>query len=253
MTPCLSEAQLHAILSEPQDQAQTEALEAHLAECAACQQRLETLSREETPPQWRQGSAPTFAGEERALGFLAHLAQRGSAILALTEKSRAPVEPPSTWKASQTLPGPEPAGPLPHVPGYEVLGEIGRGGMGVVYHARHETLKRPVALKMLLANRETSRSYLARFRQEAEAAARLQHPNIVQLFEVGEAEGHPYLALEFIEGGSLKDRLDGKPQPLDAAALLVETISRAVHVAHLQGIVHRDLKPANVLLASRER
>jgi WD40 repeat protein/serine/threonine protein kinase len=248
MTPCLSEAQLHALLSEALDQAQMEALEAHLAECAACQQRLETLSREKTPSQWRQGPAPTLPGEERALNFLAHLAQRGSAILALTEKPRAPIGPPADWTASQTLAGPGPAGPFPHVPGYVVLGEIGRGGMGVVYHARHETLKRPVALKMLLANRETSRSHLVRFRQEAEAAARLQHPNIVHLFEVGEAEGHPYLALEFIDGGSLKDRIDGKPQPVDAAALLVETISRAVHVAHVQGIVHRDLKPANILL-----
>src|SRR5262249_9789679 len=91
---------------------------------------------------------------------------------------------------------------------------------------------------------------LMRFRREAEAAACLQHPNILQIYEVGEVEGRPYLALEFVEGGSLAARLDGTPQPFRPAARLIETLARAVHAAHHQGIIHRDLKPANILLAS---
>ena len=87
-----------------------------------------------------------------------------------------------------------------------------------------------------------------RFQAEAEAVARLHHPNIVQIFEVGEQDGSPYLALEFVTGGTLKNRLDGRPQPIRAAVQLVQQLARAVHAAHQRGIVHRDLKPANILL-----
>ena len=127
---------------------------------------------------------------------------------------------------------------------------LGRGGMGVVYKARHLALKRTVALKMVLAGGHAGPRELARFRREAEAVARLQHPNIVQIHEVGEAGGHPYCALEFVEGGSLAGQLQGKPLPAREAARLVETLARAVHLAHSRNVVHRDLKPANVLLAA---
>jgi serine/threonine-protein kinase len=142
-------------------------------------------------------------------------------------------------------------GVLPEVPGYEVLGELGRGGMGVVYQARQTKLNRLAALKVLRGN-DAEPEALARFRAEAEAVARLQHPHIVQIFEVGEAHGRPFFALEFVAGGSLADRIDGTPQPAAEVAPLVETLARAVHYAHERGIVHRDLKPANVLLASPE-
>jgi serine/threonine protein kinase len=135
------------------------------------------------------------------------------------------------------------------VPGYEILGELGRGGMGVVYKAQHIQLKRLVALKMILAGGHAGEDELARFRIEAEAVARLQHPNIVQIYEVGEQNGLPFLSLEFCAGGSLEDKLDGTPWPPQQAAQLVETLARAMHTAHQQGIIHRDLKPANILLA----
>jgi hypothetical protein len=138
----------------------------------------------------------------------------------------------------------------PRVPGYEILGVLGRGGMGVVYKARHLALKRAVALKMILAGGQAGAPERARFRAEAEAVARLQHPGIVQVHEVGEHAGHPFCALEFVPGGSLAHRLGGGPLPPREAARLVEALARAVHLAHSRNVVHRDLKPANVLLAA---
>jgi serine/threonine protein kinase len=153
----------------------------------------------------------------------------------------------------ETLPGPVPSGAdeapaLPAIPGYEVLGELGRGGMGIVYRARQVRLNRLVALKMILAGEQAAEADLARFRSEAEAVARLQHPNIVQVYEVGEHHGRPYLALEFCGGGSLEQKLAGTPLPPAEAARLLETLARAVDAAHRADVVHRDLKPANVLL-----
>jgi outer membrane protein assembly factor BamB/predicted Ser/Thr protein kinase len=142
------------------------------------------------------------------------------------------------------------AGERPVVAGYEVLDELGRGGMGVVYKARQLGLNRLVALKMILAGSHAGPVELARFRAEAEAVARLQHPNIVQVYDVGEQDGRPFFSLEFVEGGSLASRLDGTPLPGRQAAQLVETLARAVHAAHQRGIVHRDLKPGNILLTA---
>jgi formylglycine-generating enzyme required for sulfatase activity len=138
--------------------------------------------------------------------------------------------------------------PPPSIPGYEIEGVLGRGGMGVVYKARHLALKRTVALKMMLAGGQAGPQGLARFRTEAEAVARLTHPNIVQIHEVGEAGGHPYCALEFVEGGSLAQTIAGKPLPPREAARLVEALARAMQLAHSRNVVHRDLKPANILL-----
>jgi tRNA A-37 threonylcarbamoyl transferase component Bud32 len=135
--------------------------------------------------------------------------------------------------------------PLPQIEDYEVLEVIGHGGMGVVYRARQRHLDRVVALKMILTASDSDR---ARFRIEAEAVAALQHPNIVQVYQNGEANGHPFLALEYVAGGSLADLLDGAPLAPRRAAELLEPIARAVQHAHERGIVHRDLKPANVLM-----
>jgi hypothetical protein len=134
------------------------------------------------------------------------------------------------------------------MPGYEIIRELGRGGMGVVYLARQTNLGRNVALKMILSGIHAGETDLARFKTEAEAIARLQHPNIVQVFEVGEHSGLPYLSLEYCGGGSLEKKLNGTPPPPRAAAALVETLARAMQAAHTKGVIHRDLKPANVLL-----
>jgi eukaryotic-like serine/threonine-protein kinase len=135
----------------------------------------------------------------------------------------------------------------PELPDYEMVGWLGQGGMGVVYQARHRGLRRHVALKMFQPGRLPSPREVLRFRTEAEAIARLQHPNIVQIFEVGECGGLPFLALELAEQGTLAQKLQQLPFTPRAAAELVETLARAVHHAHEHHIVHRDLKPANVL------
>lgn len=136
----------------------------------------------------------------------------------------------------------------PTIAGYSIAEPLGRGGMGVVYKATQDTLHRPVALKVILSGANASADERARFRTEAEAVARLQHPNIMQIYDVGEQAGCPYVALEYVSGGTLAQHVAGKPLPPRRAAQLVLELTRAVHYAHTQGIVHRDLKPANVLL-----
>lgn len=132
---------------------------------------------------------------------------------------------------------------------YELIAQLGQGGMGVVYKAQHRLLHRLVALKMFQPGRLPSSRELLRFHTEAEAIARLQHPNIVQIFEIGQLRGLPFIVLELVEKGTLATRLQELPFAPRAAALLIETLARAIHHAHEQHIVHRDLKPANVLFA----
>jgi tRNA A-37 threonylcarbamoyl transferase component Bud32/Flp pilus assembly protein TadD len=139
---------------------------------------------------------------------------------------------------------------LPRIPGYDVEVLLGRGGMGVVYKARHRRLNRLVALKMLLAGAYAGPHERARFQREAEAVASLHHANIVAVYDVGDHEGLPYFTMELLEGGSLARSLAGTPQPVLKAAALLATLAEAVQVAHRGGIVHRDLKPANILLAA---
>ncbi len=143
---------------------------------------------------------------------------------------------------------PKQARELPTVPGYEIISEMGRGAMGVVYKAQQTRLHRVVALKMVLAGAHASPQQLGRFDQEARAVARLQHPNIVQIHEIGEHNGLPYFSLEFVDGGTLTNLIDRSPQAPRTAAELVETLARTMHFAHEQNIIHRDLKPDNILL-----
>jgi serine/threonine protein kinase len=218
----------------------------------------------------------SLSPEERtALGaLLAEIDAAGPGVLPTGVSENAPLPParpeelpaqvsslpnlPSPPQEAGTLPLPAasnaPVLNVPKVPGYEILEEIGRGAMGVVYKARQVRLNRLVALKMILSGTAASAQELARFKGEAEAIARLQHPQIVQIFEVGECTLEtgatcPFMALELCAGGSLAARLDGRPRPAEEAAPLIAVLARAMHACHSVGIIHRDLKPANVLLA----
>jgi eukaryotic-like serine/threonine-protein kinase len=139
---------------------------------------------------------------------------------------------------------------LPQIPGHELHEVLGRGGMGVVYKARHLGLNRIVAVKMLLNGAHGSPEARERFLREAEAVAGLRHPNIVQVYDLGDQGGQPYFTMEFIEGGNLAQKLAGTPQPPRHAATLLVTLAEAVESAHRSGILHRDLKPSNVLLTA---
>ncbi|MHC1768173.1 MAG: WD40 repeat domain-containing serine/threonine protein kinase [Verrucomicrobiia bacterium] len=173
----------------------------------------------------------------------------GGALLAHKEETRARLA-----QAGQAVPNPPlgvglaSATRLRYFGDYELLGEIGRGGMGVVYRARQLSLNRLVAVKMLLHSRFSDEVFVKRFHTEAEAAAHLDHPQIVPIYEVGEHEGQHYFSMKLIEGRGLDQELTGSPLPPKRAARLVATMARAVHYAHQRGVLHRDLKPHNILL-----
>src|ERR1051325_10068929 len=136
---------------------------------------------------------------------------------------------------------------------YELLQEMARGGMGVVWKARQVSLKRILAVKLLLAGKFSSAEFVKRFQAEAEAAANLQHPNIVAIHEVGEHEGQHYFSMEFVEGQSLAERARENPLPPELAAEYMQTIAEAIHYAHERGVLHRDLKPSNILIDTLDR
>jgi pimeloyl-ACP methyl ester carboxylesterase len=205
-------------LRQELDPEQERTVDAHVGSCPDCERQLSQLA----------------GGLPRALDPVARLVGEATLVPDRTElgsESRRPA-----------------AATLVQVPGYDVLAEVGRGGMGVVYKARHIQLGRLVALKMMPSGVGIDAEQRRRFRLEAAAVARLAHPNIVQIYDVGEHEGQPFLVLEFIDGGSLAQRLGGQPWPAPDAARLVEDLAGALHAAHQHGIVHRDLKPSNVLL-----
>jgi eukaryotic-like serine/threonine-protein kinase len=144
--------------------------------------------------------------------------------------------------------GEEPLDFTRHFGDYQLISEIARGGMGVVYKARQKSLKRSVALKMILAGPFASRVFVQRFKTEAEAAANLDHPNIVPIYEIGEHEGQHYFTMKLVEGGNLAGYLSDKLLPVSKSVQLMMKIARAVHYAHQRGVLHRDIKPGNILL-----
>src|SRR5215471_19264197 len=192
---CPTEQELAAFNLGDLPEASLEAISQHLESCPGCEAFLDSL-------------------DGRTDSAIAALRQPGSA---------------KDLGRIHALTAPSAAADLPAVAGYEVLGFLGEGGMGVVYRAREVALDRLVALKLL---RGGSRKRLARFRAEALADARLQHPHVVQIFEIGEHQGQPYLALELLEGGSLEAKLAGKPQAPRDAATLVCVLARAIQYAH---------------------
>ena len=194
---------------------------------------------------------------ERVADHLERCPRCEAAVEALDHASDPVIDSLKSFSGLPISPGPRAVAlPTTRVGEYEILGELGRGGMGVVYKACHGRLRRVVALKMLPGGEFASDGYRARFLAEAEAVARLQHPHIVQIFDFGEwgdpagGPAVPYFTLEYVDGGNLNTRLNGKPQPPDRAAEWLLTLARAVHYAHRQGIVHRDLKPSNVLVTA---
>ncbi|MBL8813531.1 MAG: protein kinase [Planctomycetaceae bacterium] len=168
-----------------------------------------------------------------------------SDAIGITPRDSGDSDKAARWPRRSKQRAPEPP------PGYELQEELGRGGMAVVFRAKQQILNRTVAIKMLLAGGVASKEMLARIQQEAQAVAQLQHPGIVQIFEVGEHHGLPWLALEYVAGGNLQEWLKGQPLPPLEACRIVEQLALAVQFAHERGIVHRDLKPANVLLTER--
>lgn len=183
-----------------------------------------------TPPPMLPASSPSAARHaDEGLATLspAEQATRLAAIAAQSSSARCPL-----------------------IPGFQIVAELGRGGMGVVYKATHVTLKRECALKMILSGEFASPEDCQRLVKEAEVFAKLDHPNIVQIFDVGECAGFPYLALELVGGGTLADLLRQRPMPHHEAARMVGTLARAVQYAHDHAVVHRDLKPGNVLVTS---
>ena len=134
---------------------------------------------------------------------------------------------------------------------YELLEEVGRGGQGVVFRARQKSLNRTVALKIISLGQWASKAHLKRFRLEAEAAARLEHPGIVPIHEVGERDGSCYFSMKFVEGGQLDEVVRREPMPIRRAVELIAKVARTVHYAHEHGILHRDIKPGNILLDAK--
>jgi serine/threonine protein kinase/formylglycine-generating enzyme required for sulfatase activity len=227
-SPCPSAEILRRSLDpdDPMTEQERQRIEAHVDHCdKSCKGMLEALLRGDILPFAPSGTQPGYSP-----GVFVAAGPHDAATLAGG--------------------APAPSIRPPTLPGYDILEEIGRGGMGVVYKARQVGLNRLVAVKMILAGVYASSDGLGRFRTEAEAVASLQHPNIVQIHEIGENAGAPYFTLEYVEGGTLAQKLGGAPQPAQQAAETAETLARAVESAHRRGVVHRDLKPSNVLVAA---
>src|SRR5262245_37848591 len=244
MSDCPSDADLTGFLNESLPPDRLARLSAHVDGCPACQNRLDTLTHDTDGAIARYRELPSImpgVSDPQTIGGGSGVASDVGTLLLV---SGSPVAVPQ-------LTG------LPRVPGFDVTAEIGRGGMGVVYKARHRRLNRPVALKMILAGAAADARTVQRFLFEAEILARVQHPGVVQVFEVDTYQGPtgvpiPYLAIELLEGGSLGQRLKAGRLDPRAAAELVEGVARAVHSAHAQGVVHRDLKPGNILFPGNE-
>ena len=267
MSSCPRDEQLASLLDERLGVEDLALVETHLEGCLRCQQTLEELTYERfSAAEWHS------SGDGPGLGSTVQSIRGGdsersadpplldSKIQAEQDSRRKrlilesfPRQPSSLHFSAlknrdssvdalnSTYP--------PQVAGYDIVGQLGRGGMGVVYRARQHGLDRLVALKMLRGGSQADPEALARFRIEVRAVARLRHPNVVQVFDVGESQGLPFVSLELLEGGSLEARNGGNPQPERESATLMATLSRAIASAHRVGIVHRDLKPANVLFS----
>ncbi len=192
------------------------------------------------------GDAPTSAP-----GSLPTLAEPGEACSAIHDEATLAPRGDATVDLGSSVPASSEAGTPAHVRyfgDYEVIRELARGGMGVVFEARQVSLNRKVAIKMILAGQLAGDTDIKRFYAEAEAAANLDHPGIVPIFEVGQHEGQHYFSMGFVNGRSLSQRLAEGPLPVQEAAALLLKVAEAIECAHRGGVIHRDLKPANILI-----
>jgi eukaryotic-like serine/threonine-protein kinase len=236
MTGCSSDMMLARLLDEQLDEADHASIVDHVESCVCCQERLKELTSDcsrllDIDELNRSFTDPGLTIDHPVFGSSGPASRNLSCF-----KSK---EDPAAWHRSDSE--------LPEVEGYKILAVLGHGGMGVVYKAHQERLSRFVALKMIRAGSLAKPEDLARFRIEAEAVAKQRHPNIIQIFDIGEVGGLPFVALELLEGGSLDAFLGGTPQPGESSARLSATLASAVHAAHQAGIIHRDLKPSNVM------
>ncbi len=258
MSTCPSLEELRRFLASDMLDSQEAAVEIHIDQCAACQKVLDTL----TDAAGLQKGAPAAevgpdVNAETMIVTPAPAAKSGAAFLRDLRRSPPTEAVPRRHENDATDAG-EPAlpdtakAPLPPplIPGYIVVKELGRGGMGVVYLARQLDLNRLVAIKMILRGIDTTASEGARFHAEAATIARVHHANIVQIYEVGDVRGHPFIVLEYVEGGTLADKIDGKPLPSSQAIQIVAILAEALQTVHQRGVLHRDLKPGNILLTA---
>ena len=245
MTLCPTDENLASLLADALSTIERDNLARHVEACASCQAKLAQLTDSADIERWQRAEHRSVRNEAEE-----ELVRR----LKLVQPSAAPY---ASHPGDNTLEDifPRETGvptaidaESPAVPGYEIIEILGRGGMAVVFRARHLALQRIVALKMLQNWTRAGEKDLARFRAEADVIARLQHPNIVQIYDVGDVAGRPYFALEYVVGGSLAKHLNGTPQSPRLASKFVEVLARAVQAAHANGVIHRDLKPANILL-----
>jgi eukaryotic-like serine/threonine-protein kinase len=242
MIVCSGDGMLTRLLEEQLDGDELTSLVAHIESCSSCQERLKELTSDGSLRL--EGGPWEFHRDSHQTDPWLTTNPPADSPAARPRVPRRPADPSEASANEGTF---DPS--LPAVDGYDILAELGYGGMGVVYKARHRRLNRLVALKMIRAGSLARPEDRERFRIEAEVVAKLRHPNIIQIYDIGEVGGLPFVALELLEGGGLDASLGGNPQPGRPSARMVATLARAVHAAHQAGVVHRDLKPSNVLFA----
>jgi eukaryotic-like serine/threonine-protein kinase len=244
MSSCPTANDLERLLADELSEPERIKIEAHVEKCVACQDTLNDAALSVPGPTCPHllstlSEEPSQDVITEALAFLEQLKQR---VLNIAHD------------------GPKPSGSglsardaRPEFDGYDLMDEVGRGAVGVVYRARHRELDRIVALKIIPAGPHLPPEARLRLRREAQAIGRLRHPNIVQVYDVAEQAGFPYLSLELVEGLNLAEWLGGVPRPAAEAARIIATMAEAIEYAHSQGVIHRDLKPANVLLGAKTK
>ena len=229
---CPDEQELQLILSGDCSRDHQELVEQHLSVCSVCVEKLELLSVRD------------------ADYISAHLGPKSEPIggVAVDTDRHSPDTLNINRSAEPSVSFEHEAFSAPDIPGYQVVELIARGGMGLVYRANAIELQRQVAIKMILGGLMAGPERIHRFEKEAKALAKLDHPNIVRIYEVGSHQGQPYFAMEYVNGESLQQVFDGTPWSPRRAAKFVKSLSEAIEVAHRHDVIHRDLKPANILI-----